>query len=214
MPVYGLLRCQINPSKEDLAAVRQEFDLFVLSLARKVKILKKGEGSLELRQAWFNGVGEEFPSETDPKAMALHSLMFAEGLLFSAECLSKDLSLRDEFSIERPRWASILQDAAQWIPYAYGYLCALADAREEVVRQGANGRRLIGATTRERIRQAAEPHRGNISREVAAPLIAEEVGKSAATVRRMLSELYPGSNWVGRKSNESTDESRQIPGID
>jgi hypothetical protein len=44
-----------------------------------------------------------------------------------------------------------------------------------------------------------------MSKEDAAAVIAPRVGKSSATVRRMLVELFPGKNWPPSGRDESAD---------
>lgn len=61
-------------------------------------------------------------------------------------------------------------------------------------RRATDGRRLIGATSRDKVRKASSDFR-HLSKESAAPLIAEVVRLSPATVRRYLSEMYPSDKW-------------------
>jgi hypothetical protein len=65
------------------------------------------------------------------------------------------------------------------------------------INRAANGRRLIGATSREKVRTAAQKFK-HLSKESAAPNIADSVGLSAGTVRRYLSELFPGDKWTNK----------------
>lgn len=58
--------------------------------------------------------------------------------------------------------------------------------------KATNKRKLIGATSREKVRNAAQSRAG-LSKEKASAEIANEINLSSGTVRRYLSELFPGS---------------------
>lgn len=62
------------------------------------------------------------------------------------------------------------------------------------VRKAANGRRLIGASTRERVAKEAEALRHK-TKDDASYEIAKIIGKGNGTVKRYLTELYPGDKW-------------------
>lgn len=62
-------------------------------------------------------------------------------------------------------------------------------------RRATNGRRLIGATTRERVRTEAEK-RMHLTKGAAAYEIGTAINLSPDRVRRLLSELYPGKSWA------------------
>lgn len=87
---------------------------------------------------------------------------------------------------------SIFEDFA---PQLAGYLAAIQDFSQHNAQRGAAGRREIGEQTTGKVKEAA-PKYMHLSKDAAAALIAGEIGKSASTVRRMLSELFPGSAWV------------------
>jgi hypothetical protein len=55
-------------------------------------------------------------------------------------------------------------------------------------------RRLIGAASRGRVRAQATT-RKHLSKERAAAEISDAVGLSTGTIKRYLSELFPGDNW-------------------
>jgi len=82
---------------------------------------------------------------------------------------------------------------------------ALQDERDAQVRRAAQGRRLIGASTRERVRAAAEQHR-HLTKGEAAFEIAEEIAMSPDRVRKLLSEIFPGPEWV--KSADMTSRNK------
>ena len=66
------------------------------------------------------------------------------------------------------------------------------------VLNATNGRRLIGATTRERVKKEAEAFR-QMSKGDAAYEIAKIIGKDSGHVKRYLSELFPGDKWKTTK---------------
>lgn len=86
-----------------------------------------------------------------------------------------------------------------------GFLRALDHVREDTVRRGANGRRLIGAASREKVRKEAQERRGRMSKERAAGEIGGLVSLSPATVRRLLSQIHPGDDWDSPKMDGSVD---------
>jgi hypothetical protein len=80
-----------------------------------------------------------------------------------------------------------------------GYLAALDAVNSFRVKRGAKSRRAQGDVTRERVKLVAKRF-NHLSRESAAVQIAEEIGKSSGTIRRLLSEIFPGEQW-----HKSTD---------
>ena len=82
------------------------------------------------------------------------------------------------------------------VHWCHGYLTAVENQGLESSRHGAEGRRRIGATSKEKVRDAAAVHRAaGISKEKAALDIAQDVSLSPSTIRKLLSELFPGSKW-------------------
>lgn len=68
----------------------------------------------------------------------------------------------------------------------------------------ADKRKTLGDATKERVKSAAQKYR-NLTKEQAAPLVADEVHLSPGTVRRYLSTLFPGKTW-----DASVDSSQPI----
>lgn len=62
------------------------------------------------------------------------------------------------------------------------------------VKRAANGRRLIGSTSRAKVAKAAEEFR-HLSKEKAAAEIAEIVNLDPGTIRRYLTQAFPGEEW-------------------
>ncbi|MNV12914.1 hypothetical protein D3C71_1035390 [compost metagenome] len=75
-----------------------------------------------------------------------------------------------------------------------GYLAALHATNSFRVKRGAQSRRAQGDVTRDRVKLVAKQYT-HLSRESAAFQIADVVGKSSGTIRRLLSELFPGEEW-------------------
>ncbi|WPC65265.1 hypothetical protein SBP18_12185 [Rhodoferax ferrireducens] len=94
-------------------------------------------------------------------------------------------------------------------PYATVYRAGFADGEhqglssakkmadreiQKSVAKAAHGRRLIGATSRAKVKKEAESFR-HLSKEKAATGMAGIVNLDTGTIRRYLSELYPGKKW-------------------
>lgn len=77
-----------------------------------------------------------------------------------------------------------------------GVLAAIAVGVNQTARRGALGRRKQGDATKARVQAMADELRGQVSKEVAAVKVAHAIGRSTSTVRRLLTELYPGSSWA------------------
>jgi hypothetical protein len=75
------------------------------------------------------------------------------------------------------------------------YKLGLEKAKISKVARAANGRRLIGATTRAKVAKEAEKIRLKMTKGDAAYAIAEIVKKDSGTIRRYLTELFPGDKW-------------------
>lgn len=86
--------------------------------------------------------------------------------------------------------------AAEQIAHLAGYFSAIEDLREERTRLAAAKRREAGINSRARLRQAAGELRGTMSRDAAAAKLADRLGKSPGTLRRQLSEEFPGAMWT------------------
>ena len=80
------------------------------------------------------------------------------------------------------------------LAYKDGYLEGRNHANQARVRKAANGRKLIGETTRSKVRISAQSYM-HLPKEDAAYSIASDVQKSTATVRKLLSKMFPGDKW-------------------
>lgn len=74
-------------------------------------------------------------------------------------------------------------------------------------RRAANGRRLIGATTRENVKREAAKHM-HLNKGAAAYEISSKINLSPDRVRKLLSELFPGDSWVA--SADATSHNSRI----
>ena len=79
--------------------------------------------------------------------------------------------------------------------YKMGYRQSLKFARIDNARRATNGRRLIGATTRENVKKEAAKHM-HLNKGAAAYEISSKINLSPDRVRKLLSELFPGDSWV------------------
>ncbi len=82
--------------------------------------------------------------------------------------------------------------------YAVAYRRGCVDEAQRIAtknqKRATKERRLIGAASRDKVRKSAQSFR-HLSKELAAPIIAEAANLSPGTVRRYLSELFPGIEW-------------------
>lgn len=176
-------------------------------MARELRLIAPADGVEQLVALWLQS-GTEGRATSDgnepyrsPTEWALGNLYaVAVGVVFIEEAHRKQPA-------GNPFLEQISNGVAAKVKYVSGYLRAMLDMRAANSRRGANGRRLIGTTTREKARAAAEQFRGKHSRESAAPMVAELIGKSPATVRKLLSELFPGEAWRDQDCDESADVS-------
>ena len=81
--------------------------------------------------------------------------------------------------------------------YRLGARNAAAEITKNNVMRAANGRRLIGATSRAKVAEAAKTLR-HLSKERAAASMAELVNLVPGTIRRYLSQLFPGDKWADK----------------
>jgi hypothetical protein len=185
-------------TSDDAQNLRNWINHSLIAMAREVHVLSADEDSSSLF-----AMAEDAPlpalrrnslhAAPIQKWRAAQFLCLAIGLLD----LSMDESIEQEHGID---WSEALFVRAELAAStAHGYLLALHDALHTNVQRGANGRRLIGSASRERVRRAALAQPSSQSKEQAAPAIAEAVGLAPGTVRKMLSDLFPGSSWKKRE---------------
>ena len=72
---------------------------------------------------------------------------------------------------------------------------ALEKQKNDTVKRAANGRRLIGKASRAKVKQAASDYQHSFKDRAAAEM-ANLVNLEPGTIRRYLSELFPGKNWA------------------
>jgi hypothetical protein len=202
----------------DVSRIRKEVESFLIPLARIARVVAPSQGFNELVQLYR----PEDPSfgthpSSQAKEFALDSLTTAAAWIALAEKLQRGeiaFEPSDEYELEKdePDWKVVTSAAAGLTAHTFGYLSALVDSRNDIARRGSDGRRLIGATTRERVRNAAADHRGKLTKDAASVLISDLIGKSIGHVRRVLTKEFPGDSWGNPESDTSTDLSGQDHG--
>ena len=99
---------------------------------------------------------------------------------------------------EMERWRTLVDDliSENLDHRTLGAFIEIVIANEVKARQAiaTNGRRLIGEASRRKVANAAGPFK-HLSKEKAAAEIAKIVNLDTGTVRRYLSELFPGDKW-------------------
>jgi hypothetical protein len=88
-------------------------------------------------------------------------------------------------------------NAARFAAIEFGAAAMADQIREKSVIQAAIGRKKIGTESRGKVAKAAEKYM-HLSRGNAAHEIASIVNLDTGTVRRYLSELFPGEKWKRR----------------
>lgn len=184
--------------------LRAGAERLLLPMARQLRVIEQAERIADLRNRpdlqgevghWHASAGHA------PRRFALLTL----------ERVAIALDALESFGSGDPTDGfGIVLFATEEIARSHAYMTAMTHARDEHVRRGADGRRLIGATARERVRKAAQRHQGKVTREAAAIEIAEEVGRSPATVRRMLTSLFPGARWSAPGTDEGPTDDEPV----
>lgn len=91
------------------------------------------------------------------------------------------------------RWVTKSNNAFA-IVYREGLIVERKRNKAVSTAKAVNGRKLIGAASRAKVQKQAKNFR-HLSKDSAAPAIANAVGLSPGTVRRYLTELFPGPDW-------------------
>lgn len=192
------------------ASARASIESTLMPLARKTRCLPQG--------ATFESVRLRIPKfdRDDPKrevvdSIALLSLLCAKGdvlvqlrskLAHTLKEHEAAIALVDEtLKGSHEELVSLCDHLRLQLA---GYLAAINATNAFRVSRGAKVRRTQGNATRDRVKSVARRYT-HLSRESAAVQIAEEIGKSSGTVRRLLSELFPGDQW--HKSTDLTQRS-------
>lgn len=186
-------------ARREYPALLHRFDSELLPLAKRLGVVGSDATAATLFRD-FAGVAcdDDASYEQGPKGVATFRVQVVGMYLHLAAFPIED-------SERAPELQEVVLLAADELPAAMGYLHAIDDARQATVKRGANGRRNVGEQTREKARRAAEPHRGRMSRDAAAALVAEAIHKSPSYVRRLLSQEFPGGAWDSRGCDVSTD---------
>ncbi|MDE2396268.1 MAG: hypothetical protein KGM91_12595 [Burkholderiales bacterium] len=181
-----------------IAEAKAAIKTTLIPLAHETRVIKKSDGPQELLERFWE-LREDDLEPQEPKEIAAMNVITTVGLIQ----LASNLFRMDKNS----EWGKLLVESGRLTNHVYGYLCALRDVQRATVRRGANGRKLIGATTRSRIRTAAhEVLSGNpeLSKDQAASLIGNRVGKAPSTVRGLLSKIFSADEWEALR-NASMD---------
>lgn len=189
--VFEDLLTSIVPMAKQAKVIDENFDFN--------KVYKSIETEFLKAEAFCKG------NSANIKSMGYRELL---RLMYQARTIEKNRENRTpsecalDFKIEKGRSFAPAMDGVVWLGslgVAVGFLNAIIENANCNARRATNGRRLIGSTSRDRVRHAAASVQ-HLSKDVAASAIAGHVGLSPATVRRYLTEMYPGQNW-----NASTD---------
>jgi hypothetical protein len=140
----------------------------------------------------FNKKYPIFKDKNSPKSNAIALLLSTALLIFTARFgLTAEAQEGVPLSDRRDT-----REATKTFFRAYGYLCALRDARYATGRRGAEGKRKQRQSTNERIRLAARQHQiKGKSKASASVLMAKELNLSHVTIQERLSALFPGGSW-------------------
>jgi hypothetical protein len=172
----------------------------LLPLARRLRVVPRDESleSIVLRMLDGNfEIPEADPEHPVPKKLAAIAFWgMLSGLLIGA--MQRESQQNDDEQVRR---------TIGLLPEVRGYLRAMCDVQGLRTNSGAVGRRKVGEASKVKVMAAVQPYLGRISKEQAAHIICEQVHMSSATVRVMLTKLYPGEAWSKRESSESVDSS-------
>lgn len=159
-------------------------------------------------EGWSSVLYDNFATELEPPS----HVAFRDGTPYS-ERVSSESCLKCAAlwwysnAAERLR-GGLTGEALQWVyqgadairlahgerMYVHGVAAGARAAKKENASLATSKRVVIGMMSRDRVWSAAQEFR-SLSKERAAPKIAERVGLSPGTVRRYLSTLFPGDDW-------------------
>ncbi len=92
-------------------------------------------------------------------------------------------------------WEAGLQTAITEMNVAIGYMNAISDISAEHASRGTAALIAHGSHQVEKVRIAAEAHRGKMPMDAAAVLIAPKVSLSISHTRKLLTKAYPKGTW-------------------
>jgi len=198
---------------KDLVTLKNSFETLLIPMAHRAGAVPAKVG-FDALVALYRPDDPDFGTHSASSAQSIAT----DNLITAAAWLSFANGLRVEIKPAETGpddldWREVAGGAASLATHTYGYLSALIDTRNDTSRKGANGRWLIGATVREKVRKEAAQFRGKGSKGRAAEAIAEIVGKSPDQVRRMLTGMLPGDAWETEEHDDkSTDMTNRIDG--
>jgi hypothetical protein len=191
---------------EDLARLRRLFDSNLIPMARAAQVVGPGT-SFESLVARYSPEDPMFgvKDESTAREIAEHKLVTSAAWLQLATRLQAAPRASREVNPDRLNWQEVAYPAISLISHLFGYLSALLDSRMDTGRRATDGRRLIGATTREKVRKEAARYLGTgKAKEEVAALIAPLLGKSFGHVLKRLYEEFPGEKWKGAPSPDAS----------
>ena len=184
---YELDSAGLKRMRSIVGSNAESYLMQAVQLAIRLGVLPPGRTIADLAAA--PSLETQIPKSTDPKGLAR---MYMRSLAKNLSML-KRLHHEDAPVMSNCLGLMFLVGAQQ--NCVAGILASIDSTGRRTASAGAEGRRKIGANTRERVRIAAEGLRGRMSKEDAAVQIASSIGKGAATVRRILSSTFPGDSW-------------------
>ena len=145
------------------------------------------------RDVALHALGETWDSPSLQKQQARTMLMNVLVLIFLARDAGRDwdkgAGLQETKDILEQGFAEALKIS--------GYLNAILDAGAELSARGAAQRALLGQQSKDRVLAAVRKWaRPGVSKESVASQIADEVGLSAARIRKLLTEMLPNELWT------------------
>lgn len=196
-------------------SAQARIDDVLLPLAIKVKCFPEGTTTETLPKRYAESLraAKEKPQVNGPKHKATKGLWLLSWTCEAGRTLARQhtemcANLKDVLTGSDGAIAMSLMDETflqshedffdifeQYAPRLVGYLEAMNDVSQQNVERGAAGRRELGEQTMNKVKEVASKFM-HLPKDAAASLISEEVGKSPSTVRRLLSELFPGAAWV------------------
>lgn len=180
------------------ALINQVVAKCVLPIAREIGVSRSSEGLVELSDELTTGYGNKFADVSKQLAV----LMLIDIVQDAAKCikcvfLEGDVGLFD--SLDELQ-ASFFSRVDEFLAYSRGLLAVKAQLRI-AGNKGGQKRTALGDDTRTKIRDAALAIHAEMGKERASIEIAKEVSREPGTVKRYLTEIFPGESW-GRRHNK------------
>lgn len=209
------------------AAAQAHMDNVLLPMAIKARCFPEDTTADDLEKHIFDpSAATEEPQPSDPRLRAAQAVRLLCGVCHAGFALSNiqatmharlaELPLGDHRAaamqvIDEPflqGHADLYATFEEFAPQLGGYFAAIQDFSRHNAQRGAAGRRELGAQTMNKVKEVA-PKFMHLSKDSAAALIAQEIGRSASTVRKLLSDMFPGPAW-GVESLDPTHDVQRL----